>query len=74
MHLLLFVPEPGFAHLPMQFAALSSQRGPSVTAFAGELESAPIAMSVIAKKRCRAMSNLLRKVSGPRCILATRRG
>jgi hypothetical protein len=55
MHLLLFVPEPGLAHLPMQFAALSSQCGASVTASAGELESAPIPMSVIAKKRCRAM-------------------
>jgi hypothetical protein len=55
MHLLLFVPLPGFAHLPMQFAALFSQRGPSVTASACELKSTPMPMRVIAKKRCRAM-------------------
>ena len=74
MHLLLFVPEPGFAHLPMQFAALSSQRGPSITAFAGELESAPIAISVIAKKRCRAMFEPPEKGERAGLILTSRRG
>jgi hypothetical protein len=55
MHLLELVPEPGLAHLPTQFAALFSQCGPSVTASACELKSIPMPMSVIAKKKCRAM-------------------
>jgi hypothetical protein len=55
MHLLSFVPAPGLAHLPTQFAALSSHRGASNTARAGELRSAPMPMRVIAKKMCRAM-------------------
>jgi len=55
MHLLLFVPPPGFAHLPTQFAALFSQCGPSVTAFACESTRTPMPMRVIAKKRCRVL-------------------
>jgi hypothetical protein len=55
MHLLLFVPAPGLAHLPTQFAALFSHRGASIAACAGEYRSAAIPMRVIAKKRCRAI-------------------
>jgi hypothetical protein len=55
MHLLLFAPPPGLAHLPTQFAARSSHRGALVTASVGELRSIPILMRVIAKERCRAM-------------------
>src|SRR6266566_7862150 len=54
MHLLSFVPPPGLAHLPTQFAARSSHPA-AVTASAGELRSTPVPMRVIAKKRCRAM-------------------
>src|SRR6266487_7063300 len=54
MHLLSFVPPPGLAHLPTQFAARSSHPA-AVTASAGELRSTPMPMRVIAKKRCRAM-------------------
>src|SRR3954454_21196305 len=54
MHLLSFVPPPGLAHLPTQFAARSSHPA-AVTASAGELRSTPAPMRVIAKKRCRAM-------------------
>jgi len=55
MHLLSFVPPPGLAHLPTQFAAWSSHRAASVTASADELRSTPMPMREIAKKRCRAM-------------------
>jgi hypothetical protein len=53
MHLLSFVPAPGLAHLPTQFAALFSHRGASSTASAGELWSTPMPMRAIAKKRGR---------------------
>jgi hypothetical protein len=55
MHLFSFVPAPGLAHLPTQFAALFSHRGASVTAFAGELRITAMPIRVIAKKRCRAI-------------------
>ena len=83
MHLLSFVPAPGLAHLPTQFAALSSHRGASNTAAAGELRSTPMPMRVIAKKSCRAMfeppekgerasrhPNLLAGLNQPECIAA----
>ena len=56
MHLLSFVPLPGLAHLPTQFAALFSHSADSIPASAGELRSTPTKpMRVTAKKRCRAM-------------------
>jgi hypothetical protein len=55
IHLLSFVPPPGFAHPPMQFAALFSQCGASVTARACVLRSAPMPIKTIAKKRFHAM-------------------
>jgi hypothetical protein len=51
MQLFSFVPPPGLAHLPTQFAALFSHRGASITAAAGKLWSTPMPKKVIAKKR-----------------------
>src|SRR5450631_2138016 len=56
MHLLSFVPLPGLAHLPTQFAALFSHSAASIPAFAGELRRTPTKpMRVIAKQRYRCM-------------------
>src|SRR5450432_47261 len=73
MHLLSFVPPPGLAHLPTQFAALFSHSAAPIPASAGELRSTPTKpMRAIAKKRCRGMFEPPEK--SERATLTSRRG